>query len=183
LKRDLEWLRSFLSKKVESLIKPQDGFRRFKIEQKKKSILLKGLRNSTNKKYESRQKTYDKINELFMHIGLNLTLEDYQRLGPIKPEDPGSTLVRLQFWTKDDKSQVFSKFKEYSSDEVVKSISLINDYPLFQLAEVKRHSEQACKIRKEDRLVKTRIVPSGLELRLQTRRGATGKWTMESNGS
>ncbi len=172
-----------LKKEVNRLKQPHDGFRRFEIEQKKKSLLLKGLRSLTSKKYESRQETYDRINELFMHIGLNLTLEDYQRLGPIKPDDPGSTLVRLQFWTKDDKSQIFSKFKEFSNDSVIKSISLINDYPLFQLAEVKKLSDQAYKIRREDRSVKTRIVPAGLELRLQTRRGATGKWMMVSSGN
>jgi len=167
-----------LKKEVERLKKPQDGFKRFEVEQKKKSILVKGLGSHTKRKYESRQETYDEINALFMHLGLNLTLEDYQRLGPIKPEDPGSTLVRLQFWTKDDKSQIFSKFKEYANDRVVKNISLINDYPLFQLAEVKRLSDQAYKIRKEDKSkkTKTRIVPAGLELRLQTRTGSTEKW-------
>ncbi len=171
-----------LKRDINRLKQPQEGFRRFEVEQKKKSILLKGLRSLTSKKYESRQETYDRISELFLHLGLNLTLEDYQRLGPIKPEDPGSTLVRLQFWTRDDKSQIFTKFKEFSGDNVVKSISLINDYPLFQLAEVKKLSDQAYKIRKEDKSTKTRIVPSGLELRLQTRKGPAGKWMMVSPG-
>jgi hypothetical protein len=113
---------------------------------------------------------------LFGHIGLTLTLEDYQRLGPIKTDDPGSTLVRLQFWSKDDKAQIYAKFKEFSNDPVIKKISLINDYPLFQLAQVKKLSEESYNLRQQNRLIKTRIVPRGLEVQLQTRNGSTGKW-------
>ena len=141
---------------------------------------MKGLPSQTSKKYETRQETFDRVSDLFDHVGLRMTLEDYQRLGPIKSEDPGSTLVRLQFWSKDDKSQLFAKFKEFASDEVVKSISLINDYPLFQLAEVKKLSDEAYKVRRADKSIKTRIVPQGLEVRLQTRKGTTGKWTTVS---
>ena len=135
-----------LKKEVERLSnqnKSHDGFRRFEVEQKKKSILVKGIPSVTKKKYESRQETYDCVNQLFEHIGLNLTLEDYQRLGPIKPEDSGSTLIRLVFWTIDDKSQIFAKIQEFSDDPIVKKISLINDYPLFQIADVKKLSDQA----------------------------------------
>ena len=107
---------------------------------------------------------------------MSLTLEDYQRLGPIKPEADGGTLVRLQFWTRDDKSQLFAKFKEYTDDPIVKSLSLINDYPLFQLADVKKLSNEAYQLRQKDKSVKTRIVPRGLEVQLQTIRGTTGKW-------
>ena len=160
--------------------KPNDAFRRFEIEQKKKSVLVKGLPSYTDKKYEPRQDTYDRVNQLFEHLGMSLTLEDYQRLGPIKPEADGGTLVRLQFWTKDDKSQLFAKFKEYTDDPVVKKLSLINDYPLFQLADVKRLSNEAYQLRQKDKAVKTRIVPRGLEVQLQTRKGTTGKWTTVS---
>ncbi len=130
----------------------------------------------TNKKYEPRGETYDRVSELFGHIGLTLTLEDYQRLGPIKSDDPGSTLVRLQFWSKDDKAQIYAKFKEYSDDPVIKKISLINDYPLFQLNEVKKLSEESFRLRQKDKRIKTRIVPRGLGVQLQTRSGTTGKW-------
>jgi len=151
--------------------KPNDAFKRFEVEQKKKSVLVKGLESMTNKKYEPRHETQERVNELFEHVGLALTLEDYQRLGPIKPDDTGSTLVRLQFWTKDEKTQLFSKFKEFSNDPIIKKISLINDYPSFQLAEVKKLSDEAYQLRQRDRAIKTRIVPRGLEVQLQTRRG------------
>lgn len=168
-----------LKKEVDRLSKqnsPSEGFKRFEVDRKQKSILLKGLVSNSTRKYETRQETYDRVNELFLHLGLNLTLEDYQRLGPLKPDNSGSTMVRLQFWTRDDKALLFAKFKEYSNDQWINRLSLINDYPLFQLAEVKRLSERAFDLRKSDRTIKTRVVPRGLELRLQTRQGRTGKW-------
>jgi len=129
-----------LKKQIATMNKAFDSLKRLDVEQKKKSILVKGLDSLSTKKYETRSETYNRVQNLFEHVGLNLTLEDYQRLGPLKPDDSGSTLVRLQFWSKDDKSALFAKFKQYSSDPVVKCISLINDYPLFQLPEVKRLS-------------------------------------------
>ena len=169
-----------LKKRLSLMSKPMESFKRFEIEQKKKSVLLKGLDTISTNRYETRAETYKRVNDLFDHLGLNLTLEDYQRLGPIKPDDAGSTLVRLQFWSKDDKSLILSKFKEYSDDEVVKKLSLINDYPLFQLADVKRLSDESYKLRQKNKSIKTRIVPRGLEVQLQTR-DQSGKWTTVSN--
>ena len=174
----------FLKREVARLSgqnKHNDELKRFEIERKKKSVLVKGLESVTNKKYESRQETYDRVNKMFEHAGLSsLTVEDYQRLGPIKPQETGSTLVRLQFWTKDDKSQLFAKFKEYSNDPFLRKISLISDYPMFQLEEVKKLSNEAYQLRKKDKTVKTRIVPRGLEVCLQTKKGASEKWTVVS---
>jgi hypothetical protein len=167
-----------LKRQVAKLSKPLEGLRRLEVEQKKKSILVKGLTSPSRRKYETRSETYQVVQGLFDHIGLNLTLEDYQRLGPLKPDDTGSTMVRLQFWSKDDKSLIFSKFKEFSQDERIKKVSLINDYPLFQLADVKRLSNEAYAIRQKDKSIKTRIVPRGLEVQLQQRnlRDPAGKW-------
>ncbi len=139
---------------------------------------MKGIASHSNKKYETRSETYRVVHDLFNHIGLNLTLEDYQRLGPLKADDTGSTMIRLQFWSKDDKSLLFAKFKEYSNDEHIKKVSLINDYPLFQLADVKRLSNEAYAIRQKDKSIKTRIVPRGLEVQLQQRnsRDPSAKW-------
>ena len=172
---DVEGLKS----KVASMNKPLESFKRFEVEQKKKSVLIKGLESHSTNKYETRQETYKRVNDLLDHLGLNLTVEDYQRLGPLKPGDSGSTLVRIQFWSKDDKSSLFAKFKEYNEDEIVKSLSLINDYPLFQLADVKRLSDESYKLRQKDKSLKTRIVPRGLEVQLQTRESG-GKWTTVS---
>lgn len=164
-----------LKRQVAMMSKPLEGLRRLEVEQKKKSILVKGIDSLSTKKYETRVETYNRVQQLFTHIGLNLTLEDYQRLGPLKPDDSGSTMIRLQFWSKDDKSSLFAKFKEYSSDESIKRILLINDYPLFQLADVKKLSNEAFKIRQKDKRIKTRIVPRGLEVQLQ-QRDPSGTW-------
>ncbi len=172
----------FLKKEVARLSKPYEGFKRFEVELKKKSVLVKGLDSLSTNKYESRLETYKRVNDLFDHLGVNLTLEDYQRLGPLKPNETGNTLIRLQFWSKDDKSVLFAKFKEYSNDEVVKKISLINDYPLFQLADVKRLSGVAYNLRQKNQRLKTRIVPRGLEVQLQTRE-PSGRWmTVSAEG-
>jgi hypothetical protein len=165
-----------LKKQVAMMSKPFESLRRMEVEQKKKSILVKGLDSFSTKKYETRTETCNRIQNLFDHIGLNLTLEDYQRLGPLKPNATGDTLVRLQFWSKDDKSALFAKFKEFNNDAIVKKVSLINDFPLFQLAEVKRLSNEAFKIRQKDKRVKTRIIPRGLEVILQ-QRDHSGSWT------
>jgi hypothetical protein len=172
-----------LRQKVAEMSQTIDSFKRLEIEFKKKSVLIKGLDSFSTKKYETRSETYRKVNALFEHLGLNLTMEDYQRLGPLKPDEPGATLVRVQFWSKDDKSAIFGKFKEYSNDSVVKRLSLINDYPSFQLAEVKKLSDESYKLRQKDRRIKTRIVPRGLGLQLQTRdsRSEASKWTTVSN--
>jgi hypothetical protein len=164
-----------LKKQITKMSKPLEGLRRLEVEQKKKCILVKGLDSLSTRKYETRLETYNRVQNLFEHVGINLTLEDYQRLGPLKPDDTGSTLIRLHFWSKDDKALLFTKFKEYSSDPVVKKISLINDYPLFQLTEVKRLSDVAYNLRKKDKSIKTRIVPRGLEVQLQ-QRNKEGKW-------
>jgi hypothetical protein len=164
-----------LKRQVAKMTKSFDSLKRLEVEQKKKSILVKGLDSLSTRKYETRIETYNRVQNLFEHIGLNLTLEDYQRLGPLKPDDSGSTLIRLQFWSKDDKAALFAKFKEYSNDAVVKRISLINDYPLFQLADVKKLSNEAFKIRQKDKRIKTRIVPRGLEVALQ-QRDQSGAW-------
>jgi len=120
-----------LKKKIVSMSQTIDSYKRLDIDLKKKSVLIKGLDSFSTKKFETRAETNRKVHALFEHLGLNLTMEDYQRLGPLKPGEPGATLVRVQFWSKDDKSALFAKFKEYSSDAVVKRISLINDYPSF----------------------------------------------------
>ncbi len=171
-----------LKRQVARMSKPMEGLRRLEVEMKKKAILVKGLDSPSNKKYETRSETYRVVQGLFDHVGLNLTLEDYQRLGPLKPNDTGSTMVRLQFWSKDDKSLLFAKFKEFSEDERIKKVSLINDYPLFQLADVKRLSNKAYAIRQKDKRIKNRIVPRGLDVQLQQRnsRDPSGKWTTVS---
>ena len=170
-----------LKKEVDRLSKLNEGFRKFEVEQKKKCILVKGLTSNTKNTYETRNETRLRVNKLFEHIDLNLHIEDYQRLGPIKQGESGNTLVRIQFYCQDDKSLVFEKFKDIGgTDEVLKKLSLIHDYPSFQLATVKKLSNAAYEIRKKAPGTKTRIVPRGLDVQLQTKAKNAEKWTTVS---
>jgi hypothetical protein len=170
-----------LKKEVDRLSKLNEGFRRFEVEQKKKCILVKGLTSNTKNKFETRNETWLRVKKLFDHINLKINIEDYQRLGPIKQGDTGSTLVRIQFYCQDDKSLLFDKFKDMGgNDEVLKKLSLIQDYPSFQLSTVKKLSDIAYEIRKKTPGTKTRIVPRGLDVKLQKKDKHAEKWTTVS---
>jgi hypothetical protein len=164
-----------LKQEVFELRKANEGFQRFEIEQKKKSILIKGLASKSNEKYETREETKQSIDEMFNYLGLSPVIEDYQRLGEIKKDETENTLIRVKFAILDDKNKLFMKFKELGKDTELKKISLIHDYPNFQIQEVKRLSNIAYNIRKEKKGTKTRIVPRGLGIALQ-RRDENGKW-------
>ena len=102
-------------------------------------------------------------------------------MGPIKQGESGNTLVRLQFYCQDEKALLFEKFKEMgSTDDVLKKLSLINDYPSFQLESVKKLSNIAYAIRKKSPGTKTRIVPRGLEVKLQQKERNAERWTTVS---
>ncbi len=54
-----------LRKKVAFLSKPLESFRRFEIERKQKSVLVKGLDSYSTKKFETRFETQKRVNDLF----------------------------------------------------------------------------------------------------------------------
>ena len=110
-----------------------------------------------------------------MFIGLTPNLADFHRLGPITQGTSEETLIRVRFASIEDKNSLFAKFKEFGKNERLSKVSLINDYPLFQLNEVKRLSGIAYKLRTEKKGTKTRIIPRGLGVALQ--RQENGKWT------
>jgi hypothetical protein len=165
-----------LKREVTDLRRMTEGFQRFEIEQKKKCILVRGLASRSTEKYETRQDTKQSLDEMFNYLGFAPSLEEYQRLGELKKDETENTLIRIKFTTIDEKRQLFEKFKEHGSVDELKKISLINDYPPFQLPEVKRLSQIAYDIRKNERGTKTRIVPRGLGIALQRRDGG-GRWT------
>jgi hypothetical protein len=168
-----------LKHEVIELRKANESFQRFEIESKRKSILIKGLASKSTEKYETRDQTKQSIDELFNYLQLNPVIEDYQRLGEIKKNETENTLIRVKFALMDDKNRLFQKFKDSGKDADLSKISLIHDYPAFQLQEVKRLSNIAYNIRQEKKGTKTRIVPRGIGLVLQ-RKGDNGKWTTVS---
>ena len=163
-----------LKYEVAELRKTKENFQRFEIEQKRKCILIKGLASKSKGKYETRSDTKASLDELFNFVDFHPRVEDYQRLGEIKQDETEKTLIRLRFATIDDKNELFQKFKDMGKNDELSKISLINDYPSFQLSEVKRLSQVAYDIRTQNKETKTRIIPRGLGVALQKK--VDGKW-------
>ena len=151
--------------------KPQKAFKDLK--------LIKGLKSRTVEKYETRAETKESLDELFEFVALSPSIVDFHRLGPITWGKSEETLIRVRFASIEDKNTIFAKFKEFGKNERLSKVSLINDYPLFQLNEVKRLSGVAYNLRAEKKGTKTRIVPRGLGVALQKQEN--GKWMNVSN--
>ena len=111
---------------------------------------------------------------MFQFVTLTPDLVDFHRLGPIKQGKSEETLIRVKFASIDDKNKLFARFKEMGKNTRLSTISLINDYPLFQLPEVKRLAGAAFDLRTAKKGTKTRIVPRGLGVVLQKQEN--GKW-------
>ena len=163
-----------LKEQIDELNKTKESFQRFEIEEKKKCLLIKGLKSVAKERYENRAETKASLDELFEFVALTPDIVDFHRLGPITQGKSEETLIRVRFASIEDKNKLFAKFKEIGKNERLSKISLINDYPLFQLNEVKRLSEVAYNLRKAKKGTKTRIVPRGLGVALQKQEN--GKW-------
>jgi hypothetical protein len=164
-----------LKREVKELRKTHESFKRFEIEQKKRSILIKGLASRSSEKYETKKDTKLSLDEMFNFLQMTPNLDDYQRLGELKKDETENTMIRVKFASFEDKIELFKRFKERGNENELKKISLITDYPLFQLAEVKHLSQVAYDIRKASKGTKTRIVPRGLGLALQ-KKESDGRW-------
>ncbi len=106
-------------------------------------------------------------------------LVDYQRLGGLKAGEDGSKVaIRVQFVTVDQKFDLFDALKVKGRE--MNDISILTDYPSFQLQEFKKLSGVAFNLRKDHPGTKTRIVPKGLGLILQKRTSAQDRWTAVS---
>lgn len=165
-----------LKKEVQVLKETCNGFQKMEIEAKKRSVLIRGLRFKSSGKYESRLQTKSALGEFFDKMEFLPHLMDYQRLGGRREGEDGAKIaVRIEFADVDMKFKLFDKLKEWSKD--IREITVLTDYPSFQLPEFKRLSEQGFKIRKEAPGTKTRVVPRGNELILQKRTNAEERWT------
>jgi hypothetical protein len=152
-----------------------DSFQRLELESKKRSVLIKGLKFQTKGKFESRNETKEALKTFFDRVGVTPHLVDYQRLGSLKEGEDGSKVsIRIQFSDVDQRFGLFEKLKEKGHD--LNDISILTDYPSFQMPEFKRLSDIAYKIRKESQGTKTRIIPKGLGLILQKRPVGADRW-------
>jgi hypothetical protein len=156
-----------------------DGYRRLEIEGKKRSVLIKGLPFVSAGKYESRKDTKEALKGFFDKLGMGAHLVDYQRLGGLKEGEDGSKIpIRIQFADVDLRLEMFEKLKAKGKE--MKEVSVLTDYPEFQIQEFKRLSNIAYRTRKDQPGTRTRIVPRGLRLLLQTRTNVDDKWKIVS---
>ncbi len=143
-------------------------------------MLVRGLPFKTADKFETRKQTKAVLADLFKRLDMTPHLVDYQRLGGLKPNEDGSKVsIRVQFVDVDQKFDLFEKLK--SKGRAVDDVTILTDYPVFQLSEFKRLSGIAYNLRKDTPGTKTRIVPKGLSLVLQKKANATDKWTAVSS--
>jgi len=164
---------------VEALKNDCAGYQRFELETKKRSVLIRGLPFKSQDKFESRTQTRAALAEFFTKLGMTPTLVDYQRLGGVKDGEDGSKIsIRLQFVDLDQKFDMYDKLKLKGRE--LKDVSILTDYPSFQIPEFKKLSGQAFNLRQANPGTKTRIVPRGLSLVLQKRVNGSDRWTSVS---
>ena len=169
-----------LKKEVAEIKESSLGFQRLEIENKKRSVLIRGVEFGTGEKYESRVQTKEGLAKLFNKLGMKPYLVDYQRMGGRRGDEEGSKIaIRVQFMDVDQKLELFDKMRVVGGE--MRNISILTDYPSFQIPEFKRLSEVGYKIRTETPGTRTRVVPRGLGLILQRRANNTERWTQVSN--
>jgi hypothetical protein len=169
-----------LRKEVDLLKQNCEGYQRLEIELKKRSVLVKGVKFHTKEKYETRAQTKAALAELFGRIDMRPHLVDYQRLGGLRPNEDGSKVsIRIQFMDVDQKMELFERMREKGRE--LQDITILTDFPSFQMTEFKTLSGLGFRIRTEKPGTKTRIVPKGLGLILQTRSSPAERWTHVSS--
>jgi hypothetical protein len=165
---------------VESFKEVSVGFKKLELESKRRSVLIKGLPFKTKEKFETRVQTKAALADFFKKLDMTPTLVDYHRLGGLKEGETGSLVsVRVQFVDLDQKFELFDKLKLKGRE--LHDVSILTDYPSFQIAEFKALSGQAYNLRQSNPGTRTRIVPKGLGLVLQKRANGSDRWTTVSS--
>jgi len=182
--RELEAVRAEvtnLRKEVVGLKVSLTGYQKLEIESKRRSVLVKGVKfESGGARFETRMQTKAALAGFFTRLGMTPHLLDYYRLGGRKDDEDGSKVcIRVQFDDVDQKFDLFEKLK--SGGRAFSDISILTDYPSFQQQEFKDLSGKAFNLRKATPGLKTRIVPRGQGLVLQTRTDAQNRWTSVSH--
>jgi hypothetical protein len=176
---EMEAIRAEVVTMKGSFTEVHEGVKRMEIEAKKRCLLVRGLPFKTKNKFESRQQTREALSGFFQRLDMVPHLVDYQRLGGQRDNEDGSKVsVRIQFVDMDQKFDLFEKLKAKGKD--LDDITILTDYPVFQLQEFKKLSGLAYNIRKDHPGTRTRVVPKGLGLVLQKRTNGTDKWTAVS---
>jgi hypothetical protein len=169
-----------LKNKIEDIDLAIDDFRRSEIEAKKSCVLIKGLKFTGKGKFETRNETRESLRSLFNDLGgFKSHMFDYYRMGGKKDlrEDGAKIPVRVIFVDVDQKFELFNLLRTHGKKPSVKNIQILNDYPKFQVTEVKKLNQKGYELRQQNKDLRTRIVPKGLSLILQSRTSSEEKWT------
>jgi hypothetical protein len=170
-----------IKEKIETIDSAIEDFRRLEIDAKKTCVLIKGVKFVGKKKFETRKETHEGLKALFADLGgFTGQLLDYYRLGGRRDEsDNGSKVpIRVIFVDVDQKYELYDALRTYGKSPNVKNIQILNDYPKFQVAEVKKLNQKGYELRQETPGLRTRIVPKGLSVVLQSRKSTEDKWTL-----
>jgi hypothetical protein len=172
-----------IKRKIENIDSAIDDFRRSEIEAKKSCVLIKGLKFTGKGKFETRSETKERLRSLFADLGgFKSHMFDYYRLGGRKDlkEDGAKVPIRVIFVDVDQKYELFNLLRTNGKKPSVRSIQILNDYPKFQVDEVKRLNQKGYELRQQNPELRTRIIPKGLQLVLQSRANSEEKWTVVS---
>jgi hypothetical protein len=165
-----------LKAEVETLKVAVSGFQRLGMKSKRRSVLIRGLIFKSADKFKNRSQTKQALGEFFGRIGATLHLVDYHCLGGRRDGKDGSKAsIRVVFSDVDQKLGLFDKLKIKGREFA--NISILTDYPNFQLQEFKALSEQADRLRTEKPGTRTRIVPRVIGLSLQSRANTSDRPT------
>jgi hypothetical protein len=178
-----KWVKDMkeIKEKMEVIDSVIDDFRRSEFEAKKTSVLIKGIKFMGKGKYETRMETKECLKALFTDLGgYTSHMLDYYRLGGRKDltEDGSKVPIRVIFVDVDQKFELYDLFRKHGKSPNVKNVQVLNDYPKFQVAEAKKLNQRSYELRQQDKELRTRIIPRGLSLVLQSRRSKEEKWTL-----
>jgi len=166
--------------KVEDIGLAIDDFKRSEIEAKKACVLIKGLKIEGSGKFETRTETRERLRTLFAELGgFKSHMFDYYRMGGKKDsKDDGSKVpIRVVFVDVDQKFELFDLLRTHGKKPNVRNVQVLNDYPKFQVADAKKLNQKGYELRQQNPGLRTRIVPKGLSLVLQSRTDKNEKWT------
>ena len=173
--KDIEAAREEFKEEVNAMKVVNESYQRMEIEAKKRSVLVRGLKFMTTKQYETLQETKAALATLFEKLEMQPVLVDYQRLGGLRAGEDGSKIsIRIQFADVDQRLDLFDRLKDMGRE--LSYVSILTDYPHFQLTQFKELSNAGYNIRKESPGTKTRIIPKGLGLALQRRANPEDRW-------
>ena len=96
----------------------------------------------------------------------------------VKIRNGAKVPIRVIFADVDQKYELYDALRTHGKSVNVKNVQVLNDYPKFQVTEVKKLNQKGYELRQKSPGLSTRIVPKGLSVVLQSRQSKDEKWTL-----